>query len=82
MATPDNHRLTRTHMGAYPMDRDASVLAAKCTGKDPLTAGTARKVAKRMKRKGGSFRTISAYHCPFCREWHVGARSDNRIRRS
>jgi hypothetical protein len=40
-----------------------------CTGKDPLTAELARKIAKRS-RHGKA----SAYRCDNCGHWHVGTR--------
>ena len=40
-----------------------------CAGKDALSAGQARKIARRMnaKKKG-----VNPYRCTFCGQWHVG----------
>ena len=44
-----------------------------CTGKDRLTRGQAKKIARRMRMKRGG--AAQAYKCEFCRCWHVGNRS-------
>ena len=42
---------------------------AACHGKDKLTAGQARAIAKRMRDKG---RIVEAYRCRLCNSYHVG----------
>lgn len=41
-----------------------------CIGKSAMPAAVAKKVAKRMSQRG---RTVSAYLCPICAQWHVGS---------
>lgn len=42
---------------------------ASCAGKLTYGPTLARRVAKKMTRRGKS---VGAYHCQFCGEWHVG----------
>ena len=51
--------------------QDKERVLASCTGKQPLSFDTAKKLSKRF--KGGM-----AYKCKFCRAWHVG-HSTNRF---
>jgi hypothetical protein len=55
-----------THPGQV---RRADDRLAICEGKSPLTWAQAKGILDRTPRKG---RTITAYHCPVCRAWHVG----------
>jgi hypothetical protein len=50
------------------------VVAAGCTGKDPLSPERARQIAKRMTRKHGA--NVNAYRCRACGQWHVGHNRD------
>ena len=63
-------KIVRADAMTHPnqMRREAD-RAAICTGKDPLTWAQAKGILDRTPRKG---RTITAYHCPVCRAWHVG----------
>lgn len=40
-----------------------------CRGKDPLTPGQARSVARRMRKRG---KCVMAFRCWCCGQWHVG----------
>jgi hypothetical protein len=48
-----------------------------CEGKEVLTFHIAQKLARDMRRRGRL--KIEAYHCPFCRAWHVGNQMSPRL---
>lgn len=48
------------------------VAVCKRSGKDQLTKGAAKKLAKYMQRRNGT--RIEAYVCRGCGKWHVGTR--------
>ena len=49
--------------------RSAQAIVVICHGKDPLSWAQARHILDRVTHKRKS---ITAYHCPVCRAWHVG----------
>lgn len=40
-----------------------------CEGKDKLTVGKAKSIARKMRKDG---KRVGAYRCELCHEWHVG----------
>lgn len=44
--------------------------SAQCEGKEQFNEKMARYVAGKQRRKN---KQISAYKCPFCKQWHIGA---------
>lgn len=58
----------------------ANELLGKCAGKDALTVAQAKTIARRMQRKGGTYRSLEAYRCGFCGQWHIGSSSRQRMR--
>ena len=58
------------HRAPISEHQRAEATAAMCAGKDALTPGLARKIARRMRRKRKA--NVEPYRCPHCGEWHVG----------
>lgn len=56
------------------MSNEARYQQAACMGKAARTKVDAERVAKWMWRQDKG--RITAYRCVFCRQWHVGERSD------
>lgn len=52
-----------------PPNRQPEAKAAMCDGKDALSPGQARRIAKRMRSQR---KTVEAYRCLRCGQWHVG----------
>lgn len=48
----------------------AMFVAAGCKGKPSFSAAKAHEQAQRMRRR--KHVAVRAYHCRFCRHWHVG----------
>lgn len=52
----------------------AEFRAAACQGKEPYrTAALAMKVLRRRQRNGGDHKTLQAYRCKLCGNYHIGA---------
>lgn len=43
-----------------------------CPGKVRFTRSVARKRARHLRGQGRGYRNLIAYHCEYCRAWHVG----------